>query len=73
MKVEVVEKEIIKVNYPCLMISTEGEGTIVLFKSKSVGMVLYSESGKHKIGFYFYGWIMDVFKPLQEKLILSND
>lgn len=57
--------------YPKLMISSEG--TIVLFKERSIGVVLLDDSSSYNIGFHSATWDTNAFKDYYEAITLQND
>ncbi len=73
MKSEIKESEQSnKSVYPMLMISTYN-GTVVLFKSKSVGTVVYSKSDAEPLGHSSADFFMSNFIPFTGEVTLRND
>ena len=73
MKVELIQKEMEDIKYPCLMVS-EKTGCIVLFEEDSCGVVVNSDNSLvHAIGYYSKYWKMSDFIPYKGKVILQND
>lgn len=58
--------------FPCLGVS---DGLVVLFESKSIGLVMVSDSKCYKLGYRAISWNMDDFKllPKGEYIQLEND
>jgi hypothetical protein len=49
------------------------EGTIVLFKDRSKGVVILDNSSCYDIGFYSVTWDMNCFSDYYEAITLQND
>lgn len=60
-----------EINYPCIM--TNEHGLIVLMTRPKCGMVVEVGESNHRIGDYLTFWCMDVFKPFEGEVRLSND
>lgn len=71
MKVEVREVKKEGINYPCLMIGSDG--SIVLMKAPCEGVVLIEGGSGYEIGYEANNWSMDCFKPFNGEITLSND
>ena len=74
MKVELIEKEVEDIKYPCLMVSEE-TGCIVLFEEDSCGVVVNLDNSLvfATIGRYSKDWNMSRFSKFNGKVILKND
>ncbi len=72
-KVEVNQKAVEpKSEYPCLKVSQDG--SIVLFKSHKVGVVVWSiDVRATPIGYYSDNWFESTFTPFTGTITLSND
>lgn len=58
--------------YPKLMISNY-LGTIVLFKDRSIGVVLLEGFSPYKIGHHSFSWDMNNFSDYYEAITLQNE
>lgn len=57
--------------YPKLMISDKG--TIVLFESRAIGIVLLEGYGSYKLGHHSFTWDMNNFSDYYEAITLQNE
>ena len=57
--------------YPKLMLSENG--TIVLFESRAIGVVLFEGYGSYKIGHHSFTWDMNSFSDYYEAITLQNE
>lgn len=57
--------------YPKLMISDKG--TIVLFQSRAIGMVLLEGLSVYNLGHHSFTWDMNAFTDYYEAITLQNE
>jgi len=74
MKVEHVKEQLKEIIYPCLMISNE-TGGVVLMSGFGTGTLIFKGKMTVSIGYNSSGWSMRHFTPLPstEQIILQND